>query len=146
MLPRQAKILAILNIPIPKTRRELMWVLGMCGFYRRFVANFASVTEPLTNLLRKGVKFKWSELCQSAFERVKAILSCEPVLRAPDFSLLFKLAVDACEVASVQFCYKLTVKVSIGPWLTFLRNLVNANKLILPLRKRPWHWCWSYNI
>lgn len=40
----------------------------------------------------------WSESCQSALEKVKAILSCEPVLVAPDFEAPFKLAVDACDV------------------------------------------------
>ncbi|KAL2082452.1 hypothetical protein ACEWY4_022270 [Coilia grayii] len=96
--PRAAKIQAILDLPAPRTRRQLMRLLGMCGFYRKFVPNFASVTEPLTNLLRKGVKFAWSEGCQSALDKVKAILSCEPVLVAPDFQVPFRLAVDACDV------------------------------------------------
>ncbi|KAL2089275.1 hypothetical protein ACEWY4_013963 [Coilia grayii] len=96
--PKAAKVQAILDIPAPQTRRQLMRLLGMCGFYRKFVPNFAAVTEPLTNLLQKGVKFQWSERCQSALDHLKAILSCEPVLRAPDFERPFKLACDACEV------------------------------------------------
>lgn len=51
--PRTAKVQAILDLPVPKTRRQLMRLLGMCGFYRRFVPNFAAVTTPLTNLLKK---------------------------------------------------------------------------------------------
>lgn len=98
VLPRRAKIQAILDLPVPKTRREVMQVLGMCGFYRRFVPNFATVAEPLTNLLRKGVKFLWNSGCDRAFNQIKAILSCEPVLVAPDFGKPFKLAVDACDV------------------------------------------------
>lgn len=98
MLPRAAKVQAILGLPAPKTRRQLMRLLGMCGFYRKFVPNFAAVTEPLTNLLRKGIKFVWTDGCQSALDKIKAILSCEPVLAAPDFELPFKLAVDACDV------------------------------------------------
>lgn len=98
VLPRRAKIQAIIDLPVPKTRREVMQVLGMCGFYRRFVPNFATVAEPLTNLLRKGVKFLWTSGCERAFNQIKAILSCEPVLVAPDFSKPFKLAVDACDV------------------------------------------------
>ncbi|KAL2085961.1 hypothetical protein ACEWY4_019281 [Coilia grayii] len=98
VMPRQAKVQAILSLPAPKSRREVMQVLGMCGFYRRFVPNFAAVAEPLTSLLRKGVKFVWSSGCERAFNQIKAILSCEPVLAAPDFSAPFKLAVDACDV------------------------------------------------
>lgn len=70
----------------------------MCGFYRKFVPNFAVVTGALTDLLRKSVKFEWSESCQVAFEQLKAILSSQPVLVAPNFSLPFKLAVDACDI------------------------------------------------
>ena len=55
--PRTAKVQAILDLPVTKTKRQLMRWLGMCGFYRCFVPNFAAVTTPLTNLLKKGVKF-----------------------------------------------------------------------------------------
>lgn len=97
VMPRRAKVEAILDLPAPKSRREVMRVLGMCGFYRRFVPNFAAVTEPLTNLLKKDVKFVWTEACEHAFGGVKAILACEPVLLAPNFDIPFKLAVDACD-------------------------------------------------
>lgn len=98
VLPRRAKIQAIVDLPTPNTRREVMQVLGMCGFYRRFVPNFSTVAEPLTSLLKKGVKFVWTSGCEKAFNQIKAILSCEPVLAAPNFSVPFKLAVDACDV------------------------------------------------
>uniref|UniRef100_A0A3B1IC10 ribonuclease H n=1 Tax=Astyanax mexicanus TaxID=7994 RepID=A0A3B1IC10_ASTMX len=98
VIPRQAKVQAILDLPCPRTRRELMRVLGMCGFYRRFVPNFSAVTEPLTHLLRKDVKFYWTEECAKAFDQIKAVLACRPVLVAPDFNVPFKLAVDACDV------------------------------------------------
>ena len=73
--PRAAKVQAILELPIPKTKRQLMHILGMCGLYQKFVPNFAAVTAPLTNLLRKGVTFGWSVDCQQALEMVKAILA-----------------------------------------------------------------------
>lgn len=96
--PRTAKVQAIADLPVPQTRKKLMRVLGMCGFYRKFVQNFSAITEPLTNLLRKSVPYKWTQQCQKAFELVKAILTCEPVLAAPDFGIPFKMAVDACDV------------------------------------------------
>ena len=98
VLPRQAKVEAILQFPVPGNRRQLMRILGMCGFYRRFVENFSSVTAPLTNLLRKGVKWVLSQECLRALDAVKAILSSEPVLVAPDFFKPFCLAVDASDV------------------------------------------------
>lgn len=71
-----------------------MRVLGMCGFYRYFVPNFAIIAEPLTRLLRKGVHYIWSD--DKAFSHIKAVLACPPILAAPYFGRPFKLAVDAC--------------------------------------------------
>ena len=39
----------------------------------------------------------WSEACESAFSQVKDILCGQPVLRAPDFTRSFALAVDASQ-------------------------------------------------
>lgn len=76
----------------------------MSGFYRRFVPNFADVIAPLTNLLKKGVKFVWMPECQRAVETVKAILSCETVLRAPDFAVPFRLEVDTSDLGHWGCC------------------------------------------
>lgn len=98
--PTQAKVEAIVNFPEPRNKRELMRFLGMAGYYRKFCKNFATVCHPLTSLLSKDVRFAWSEECRSAFEAIKAILSNEPVLMAPDFSKEFSLYVDASDVGS----------------------------------------------
>ncbi|CAB3998780.1 Transposon Ty3-I Gag-Pol poly [Paramuricea clavata] len=63
-------------------------------------SHFSSITEPLTQLLRKDMKFVWTEQCQKAFEKLKAMLQNAPVLSAPDFNRPFKLAVDASDVAA----------------------------------------------
>ena len=78
----------------------LMLFLGMAGFYRKFCCNFSTVVAPLTDLLKKGTKFVWSEGCQAAFEKVKAMLSHSPVLAAPDFSKPFVIAVDSCDIGT----------------------------------------------
>ena len=72
--------------------------LGMSGFYRKFCVNYSSIVEPLTNLLKKGRKFVWTESCKQAFDKLKAILANDPVLVAPDFQKSFKLATDASDV------------------------------------------------
>ncbi|KAL5011240.1 hypothetical protein ScPMuIL_011677, partial [Solemya velum] len=78
--------------------RELMRFLGMAGYYRKFCQNFSVIAAPLTALLKKNVKFVWSDECKSAFEKLKAILSNSPVLTAPDFNKQFKLFVDASDI------------------------------------------------
>ena len=95
--PRRAKVCAIDEFPIPTNRKQVMQFLGLAGFYRRFVANFSEVTAPLSNLLKKNVKFQWDERCTNAFESVKYILTSDPILISPNFNKPFSLAVDASE-------------------------------------------------
>lgn len=66
--PVQAKVEAVQTFPVPQMKRELMHFLGLVGYYRAFCRNFSDVVAPLTDLLKKHVRFVWSESCQSAFD------------------------------------------------------------------------------
>jgi len=98
VMPKQAKIQAIDNFSVPKNRKAVLRFLGTVGYYRKFCQNFADVAIPLTNLLSKNVKFKWSSECKVSFETLKKLLKNPPVLIVPDFNKCFKLAVDASDV------------------------------------------------
>ena len=60
----EEKVKAIQDFPVPTTKKELLRFLGMAGYYREFCPNFASVSVPLTDLLKADVKYVWSSLCQ----------------------------------------------------------------------------------
>lgn len=68
------KTQAIRDFPILTNLKALQCFLGMAGWYHRFVPNFSQIAEPLTALKRKGVRFKWSEECQDAFDTLKRYL------------------------------------------------------------------------
>ena len=95
--PIGAKVEAICCFGVPTSRGELKRFLGMAGYYRSFCKNFATAAAPLTSLLSPKVHFVWTEMCQLAFENLKALLVSAPVLAAPDFNKPFKLAVDASD-------------------------------------------------
>ena len=65
---------------------------------------FSVIAEPLTNLLSKRIRFKWTTDCQNALDKLKATLRSEPVLLAPNFNKEFKLAVDASDMVKVVYC------------------------------------------
>ena len=98
--PVSAKVQSISDFPAPTNKKQLMRFLGMAGYYRKFCSNFSTVSAPLTNLLKKNVKFVWTDCCQEALDKLKAILKSEPVLAAPNFLKPFKLAVDASDVGA----------------------------------------------
>lgn len=54
--PNPNKIKAIKKYPIPKTPTEIKRFLGLLGYYRKFIPNFARITKPLTQCLKKGRK------------------------------------------------------------------------------------------
>ena len=61
------KIEAIVKLPLIVT--EVRSFLGIARYYRRFVKGFSVIASPLTKLLRKGVKFEWSDKCQNSFKQ-----------------------------------------------------------------------------
>ncbi|KAH8299224.1 hypothetical protein KR059_006118, partial [Drosophila kikkawai] len=89
------KVSAIDTFPIPTTVKQLRRFLGLAGWYRRFVDNYATITLPLTELLKKNRKFSWDPEAEEAFKLVKSKLTSSPVLRTPDFHNKFILLCDA---------------------------------------------------
>ncbi|CAI7743062.1 unnamed protein product [Closterium sp. NIES-53] len=64
----------------PTSVKELESFLGFANYYRRFVQGYASIANPLTDLLRKGVDFDWGPAQQHAFEQMKHSLTSSPTL------------------------------------------------------------------
>lgn len=65
------KLRAFSELQAPKDVHEVRRVLGMFGYYRRFVYRFSSIAEPIINLTRKGVEFCWGEDQEAAFVKLK---------------------------------------------------------------------------
>ena len=90
-----AKIEAVVNWKSPRSVTEVRSFLGLAGYYRRFVKGFSVIASPLTKLLRKGVMFEWSDICQNSFEQLKEMLVEAPVLTQPTLGKEYTLYNDA---------------------------------------------------
>ena len=105
------KIKAIAEFPYPATVYDLRSFLGLAGYYRRFVRDYAKVAKPLTNLLRgvdgrisknqsKKTPVHLDDVAKEAFNKIKRILtSREIILNYPDPSKDFELTTDASNYA-----------------------------------------------
>jgi hypothetical protein len=69
--------------------------LGLARYYRRFIPNFSKIAKPMTKLLEKDAKFKWSPQCKEAFLTLKKLLTTAPVLAQPDIDRPFDVYCDA---------------------------------------------------
>ncbi|GJY53988.1 retrotransposon-related protein [Tanacetum coccineum] len=88
------KIQAMAFWPIPTTRKQLRGFLGLTGYYRRFIKNYAIISQPLTKLLRKN-GFHWSTEAEVAFNQLKHAMTNTPILALPNFEKEFMVEIDA---------------------------------------------------
>lgn len=79
--PSTEKIKAIQKYPEPKDVKQIQSFLGLAGYFRKFVQNFAAVAKPLTDLTKKGVLFKFNNNEKFAFQTLKEALCDKPVLQ-----------------------------------------------------------------
>lgn len=97
--PDPEKVSAISNYPQPTNTKDVRRLLGLAGWYRRFIPDFASITAPITALTKKTkLKFEWTDQAQQAFEKVKTRLSSSPVLANPDYERPFIIQTDASDI------------------------------------------------
>ncbi|KAF1314711.1 Retroelement pol polyprotein, partial [Globisporangium splendens] len=86
---------AIAKWPTPTNQKELLSFLGLAGYYRRFICNFATLALPLSSLAKKDTKWEWNEPQRMAFDALKEALQQAPVLKLPDYDREFIVTTDA---------------------------------------------------
>ena len=96
ILPNPKKIEAVLHYKQPVMKTDVKAFLGLAGYYRKFVPQYASISAPLTELLKKGKPelVQWTSRCKETFQTLKCKLSESPVLKVPDFSKFFVVQTD----------------------------------------------------
>ncbi|XXG85706.1 hypothetical protein AAC387_Pa11g0740 [Persea americana] len=77
------KVKAIIEIPSPRTLRELKGLQGRLAYIRRFISNLSGKWRSFSCLLKKGVYFVWDAECEAAFQDIKSYLTKPPMLAAP---------------------------------------------------------------
>ncbi|KAF1327470.1 Retroelement pol polyprotein, partial [Globisporangium splendens] len=89
------KTIAIEKYPTPTTQKTLLSFLGLAGYYRRFICDFARIALPLHRLIKKDAEWTWSSEHDHAFRALKLALQQAPTLRLPDFDWRFTVTTDA---------------------------------------------------
>ena len=93
------KVNDVIEMPTPTDVTSLKSFLGAVQFYAKFLpSNFATITTPLYQLLKKGVTWKWTEKEQGSFNRLKELLSADNVLTHFDPKIPIGIACDASNV------------------------------------------------
>ncbi|WVZ51879.1 LOW QUALITY PROTEIN: hypothetical protein U9M48_002980 [Paspalum notatum var. saurae] len=90
-----SKVKDVLNWKQPETVTEIWSLLGLAGYYHRFIKDFSKTAKPMTSLTKKNAKYLWSSNCEEAFQTLKKLLTSAPVLAQPDVTKPFDVYCDA---------------------------------------------------
>lgn len=116
--PDPDKIEAVTSWPQPTHLKALQSFWGFCGYYRRFIANYAAIVRPLSELakgyaptqrgkktekdhtktyLKESEPFgeRWDQSCTEAFHKIIHCLTHAPVLAFADPNKPYVLHVDS---------------------------------------------------
>ena len=80
--------------------------LGILGYQRPFIPGFTHIAQPLTNLLKKGTNFIWTDAHSQAVEKLIDITLNDPVLYRPNPLKQFILEVDTSAFATRAILYQ----------------------------------------
>jgi len=90
-----SKVQEVMDWKPPTSVYQIRSFLGLAGYYRRFIPDFSRIAKPMTELVKKGVKFVWDDKCEEAFHTLRAQLTIAPVLATPNSTKPFDVYCDA---------------------------------------------------
>jgi hypothetical protein len=90
-----SKVQEVMDWKPPTSIHQIRSFLWLAGYYYRFVPEFSRIAKPMTELLKKGIKFGWDEKCKNAFQTPKQHLTSAPVLAQHDNSKPYEVYCDA---------------------------------------------------
>lgn len=134
--PNPEKVEVLERLKTPKTPKDVRSLLGLAGFYRQFIPNYAAIAEPLTRLTKKNVHFKWTQVQQEAKQQLLKGLYNQ-VLYNPEIHDEFKLETDASDIA-VGGILSCTSKENYNSWrpVEFMSKVLNETQRRWPVHER----------
>ena len=85
---KYGKVQAVKEAKRPVTKSQMRSFLGLVGYYRKFVDNFASIAAPLSDVPKKGQPnvLVWNDDVEKAFQVLKIKLCVAPILQLADIN------------------------------------------------------------
>lgn len=93
--PSPRKVEALVNAPIPSNVKQVRQFLGLAGYFRRYIPNYATETRCISQLTKKDAKFCWGSEQEQTRQNIIRRLTNEPILSIFDPTLPTELHTDA---------------------------------------------------
>jgi hypothetical protein len=79
-----SKVQDVLSCKAPTSVSDIQSILALARYYRRFIEVFLKISKPMTELLEKDKKLKWTPVCEASFQELKKRLMTAPILVMPE--------------------------------------------------------------
>lgn len=105
--PGLQKVVAVQEMPVPNNVKQLRQFLGLAGYFRKFIQNFAVLAEPLTRLLRKNVVWEFGHEQLKALSKIKELLITRPILTIFNPNWKTEVHTDASKVGVAGILFQI---------------------------------------
>lgn len=68
------KVSAVQEFPVCKTVRQVRRLIGMTGWYQRFIRNYSALGTPMTDLVGKKGTFVWTGAANESFNTLMPVV------------------------------------------------------------------------
>lgn len=127
--PGLAKVECVKKFKRPENAHEIRQFLGLAGYFRKFVENFAVIALPLTKLTRKNVTFEWGENQEASFCKLKEMLIGKPILVPFNPQLEIQIHTDASSKGLGGIFFQVQPDKSLKPVAYFSRVTSSAEQV-----------------
>ena len=111
LLPLEKNIDSIKKLDNPSNVTELRSFLGMVGYYRNFIENYATLNSPLCKLQRKNSTFEWTNEHTTSIEKLREALCQALILSYPRYDKPFIIRTDdSYQGIGVFYCNYIMMK------------------------------------
>ena len=107
--PNPPLVHAILHASTPTSATMVRSFLGLCGYYSKFIANYASKVEPIRKLQRENVPFVWTKECEDCFNDFKQDIADSKALTSFEPSYPIIVTTDASQYGTELFNKQKTI-------------------------------------
>ena len=121
----EGEVKGVLDQLTPKCVKDVQKFLELANYYYQFIKNFASITRPLYNMVKKDQKWEWTERQEKAFRELKERFTKELVLAVLDLDKKMRMEVDTLDYTMGGV---LSIKCEDGKWKPVAFLLKSLNK------------------
>ena len=92
-----AKVRANVDMPPPTDNLGVQHLLGLAQYLAKFLPHLSDTTKPLRDLTQNDIQWVWNKPQQTAFDKLKEMVTCTPVLHYYNLKEEVALQCDASQ-------------------------------------------------